>query len=90
MITKEVVFGFFLGIILAFVGSYLYVLLFTDYHFVRDFALIQQYGILSKVVTLGSMLSVAAFLLFFYRKKDSIARGILFSIIGLLIVTFFY
>ena len=90
MITKEVVFGFILGLILAFAGSYLYVFLFTDYHFVRDFALIQHYGILSKVVTLGSMLSVAAFLLFFYRKKDSIARGILFSIITLLIITFLY
>jgi hypothetical protein len=90
MINKEVIFGFFLGLILAFVGSFLYLQIVTDYDLFRDFDVLNQYGILSKVITLGTMLSVAAFLLFFYKKKDSIARGILFSIITLLIVTFLY
>jgi len=89
MMNKELVLGIIIGLISAVVGTFLYVSIFTDYSLVRDYKLLQSYDLLSKVITLGTILSVLSFLFFSYKKRDSIAKGILISVILLLIVTFF-
>lgn len=89
MITKELIFGFILGLVLAFIGTYLYVAAFTEFNLVKDFAILNLYGMVGKVITLGSLLTVALFLYLFYNKKDDLAKGVLASIIVLLILTFF-
>lgn len=89
MITKELIFGFIVGLLLAFIGTYLYVAAFTEFNLFRDFAILNLYGLVGKVITLGSLLTVALFLYLFYNKKDDWAKGVLASIIVLLILTFF-
>lgn len=89
MITKELIFGFILGLVLAFIGTYLYVAAFTEFNLLRDFAILNGNGLVGKVITLGSLLTVALFLYLFYNKKDDWAKGVLASIIVLLILTFF-
>lgn len=89
MITKELIFGFLIGLVLAFVGTYLYVAAFTQFNLFRDFAILNSYGLVGKVITLGSLLTVGLFLYLFYTKKDDWAKGVLASIMVLLILTFF-
>lgn len=89
MMNKELILGFFLGLIASFVGTYLYVSIFTNFNLIRDVSLLNLSGLLGKVITLGTILSVLTFIFFFYKKKDSIAKGVLASVILLVIVTFF-
>lgn len=87
--NKELILGIFLGLIASFVGTYFYVSFFTDFNLVRDYKFLNFNGLLGKVITLGTILSVLTFIFFFYKKKDSIAKGILISIVTLVILTFF-
>lgn len=87
--NKELLLGILLGLLASFVGTYLYVSLFTDFNLIRDYKLLNFSGLLGKVITLGTILSVLTFIFFFYKKKDSIAKGVLISVIGLVILTFF-
>jgi uncharacterized membrane protein YbaN (DUF454 family) len=89
MINKELILGIIIGLVSAILGTYLYVKVFTDYNLVRDYKLLHSFDLLSKVITLGTLLSVVSFLFFFYKKRDSIARGIVVSVVLLLILTFF-
>lgn len=87
--NKELILGILLGLISSFVGTYFYVSFFTDFNLIRDYKLLNFSGLLGKVITLGTLLSVLTFIFFFYKKKDSIAKGILISVIALVILTFF-
>jgi hypothetical protein len=87
--NKELVVGFFLGLIASFVGTYLYVSIFTNFNLIQDISVLNLSGLLGKVITLGTILSVLTFIFFFYKKKDSIAKGILISVVLLVILTFF-
>ena len=87
--SKELFWGIIIGFISSFVGTYLYVALFTDFDLIRDINFLNLSGLLGKVITLGTILSVLTFVFFFYKKKDSIAKGILISVIALVILTFF-
>lgn len=87
--TKQLTIGVFLGIILPIIGAYLYLILFTKWNLFSHFSIIQSGGILGKVITLGAVLNVASFLLFFNLKKDGIAKGILMASIVLTILTLF-
>ncbi|HLP64052.1 hypothetical protein [Flavobacterium sp.] len=87
--NKDLLLGILLGLIASFVGTYLYVSLFTDFNLIQDYKLLNFSGLLGKVITLGTILSVLTFIFFFYKKKDSIAKGVLISVIALVILTFF-
>jgi hypothetical protein len=89
MITKEHFFGFIAGLLLAFIGTYLYVAAFTQFNLFRDFIILNINGLVGKVITLGSLLTVGLFLYLFYTKKDNWAKGVVASIIVLLVITFF-
>lgn len=87
--NKELILGIVLGLIASFVGTYLYVSIFTNFNLIQDLKLLNLSGLLGKVITLGTILSVLTFIFFFYKKKDSIAKGILISVVALVILTFF-
>lgn len=87
--NKEIILGILLGLATSFLGALLYVNLFTNFSLIRDYAFLNQNGLLGKVITLGTILSVVTFLFFFYKKKDAIAKGVVIAIILLMIFTFF-
>lgn len=86
---KEHFFGFFLGILASFVGTYLYVASFTKFNLLTDYGILNLFGLVGKVITLGSLLTVALFLYFFYTKKEAWSNGVLAALLFLLILTFF-
>ena len=87
--NKELLLGIILGFASSFLGTFLYVALFTNFNLIRDFALLDQNGLLGKVITLGTLLTVLTFLFFFYKKRDSIAKGIVIAVVLLMLFTFF-
>lgn len=81
--------GFILGIAVALLGTFLFLISFTEYIAVSDLQLIKQEGILGKVITLGAILNIAMFFLLLKINKELMARGIVLATIILALLTVF-
>ena len=88
MKKTDLILGFFIGIITALIGTFLFLISFTDYT-IKDIQLIKQQGILGKVITLGAFLNLIIFFILLQKKKELMARGVVLSMIVLTIITLF-
>jgi hypothetical protein len=89
MNKKEIVTGFFIGILASILGSYLFITLFTNFDFVSGIQIIKSEGKLGKIITLGSILDLIAFAVLLKLNKEIIARGVILAVISITILTFF-
>ncbi len=81
--------GIFIGLATAFIGSFLFITLFTSMNFVEGFTNLKQQGSLGKLITLGALLNVAVVFFLFKKNKDMMAKGVIFSIFILTVYTIF-
>ena len=77
-----------MGILVALLGSYLFIKLFTDFD-LSGIKIIKQYGYLGKVIALGTTLDLIVFTIFLKINKEFMARGVIFAVIILAISTLF-
>ncbi len=89
MNKKDILIGFITGIIIALLGSYLFIKLFTDFDISSGIKIIKQYGYLGKVIALGTTLYLIVFTIFLKINKEFMARGVIFAVIILAISTLF-
>lgn len=89
MNKKDILIGFITGIIIALLGSYLFIKLFTDFDISSGIKIIKQYGYLGKVIALGTTLDLIVFTIFLKINKEFMARGVIFAVIILAISTLF-
>ncbi len=89
MNKKEIVTGFFIGILASILGSYLFITLFTNFDFVSGIQIMKSEGKLGKIITLGSILDLIAFAVLLKLNKEIIARGVILAVISITILTFF-
>ncbi len=68
---------------------FLYITCVMHLEFLPGIELIKSQGNLGKIVTLGSILDLAAFGILLKINKELMARGVIFSVIVLTIVTLF-
>jgi len=80
----DLLYGALIAFVTTFLGSWLFVVLFTDWDFTDGIKLMYRDGKLGKIIALGAILSLAAFFLLLRYKRDLMARGV---ILGLLIMT---
>lgn len=85
----DLLYGFLLGIAAAFIGTYFYITIFTDFTFAAGLNILQSQGNLGKVITLGAILSLVVFGVLLKLNKEMMARGVVLAVIGLAIVTIF-
>ncbi|WP_348800468.1 hypothetical protein [Flavobacterium adhaerens] len=85
----DLLIGFIIGIIAAVIGMFLYITCVMHLEFLPGIELIKSQGNLGKIVTLGSILDLAAFGILLKINKELMARGVIFSVIVLTIVTLF-
>lgn len=85
----DIFIGFLIGLITAFVGGFLFLILFTTYNLFADFNFILQSGILGKVLKLGAILNLAVFFILLKFNKDFMARGIIVAFVVLTVLAFF-
>ena len=88
MNKKDILIGFIIGILVALLGSYLFIKLFTDFD-LSGIKIIKQYGYLGKVIALGTILDLIVFTIFLKINKEFMARGVIFAVIILAISTLF-
>lgn len=89
MEKKELLIGFFIGIIAAIIGTFLFLIAFTEFNSISDLQIVRQQGILGKVITIGAILNLVIFFILLQKKKDFMARGIVLSMIVLTVFTLF-
>ena len=89
MNKKDILIGFIIGIFTALLGSYLFITFFTTFDLSSGIETIKHYGYLGKIITLGTLLDLAVFLILLKRDKELMARGVVLAVIVLAISTFF-
>jgi hypothetical protein len=89
MEKKDFFIGIFMGLLVSFIGCFLFLEFFTNVGFVKAFQYMKMDGNLGKVITLGALLNVGVVFLLFKKDKDMMAKGVIFSIFILTIYTLF-
>jgi hypothetical protein len=85
----QILIGFLIGLLSAFLGGFLFLLFFSDFNLFSDFNFILQSGILGKVLKLGALLNLVVFFLLLKFNKDAMARGIIITFVVLTLFAFF-
>ena len=89
MKKTDLIIGLLIGLLTAMLGSFLYLIIFTNFNLINDLQIIKQQGILGKVITLGTILNIVFFFILLQKKKEMMARGIVLSMIVLTLFTLF-
>jgi hypothetical protein len=89
MHKKDLVIGFVIGIIVAFLGTFIFIIAFTDFDFITGIHTMKSDGKLGKVITLGSILDLVAFAILLKINKELMARGVVLAVIVIAIFTLF-
>ena len=79
MIKKEIIVGFFAGILTNCVGILLYILLFSKLGIKETLKSAQQNNLLGSLIALGAILNLVIFFLFLKQNKPYRARGVLLA-----------
>ena len=83
----------FIGILIGFattlLGSYLFITFFTEFHFIAGIEIMKSQGNLGKIITLGSILTLIAFGILLKINKETMARGVVLTVIIMAIITMF-
>jgi len=83
----------FLGILIGFattlLGSYIFITFFTAFNFIAGIQIIKSQGYLGKIITLGAILTLAAFGILLKMNKEIMARGVVLAVIIVAIITMF-
>ncbi|KAA1247414.1 hypothetical protein [Aquimarina sp. RZ0] len=79
MIKKEIVIGFFIGILANTIGIVLYILLFSDSSIPATLKAARVNNFLGSLIALGAILNLIIFFLFLKQNKPYRARGVLLA-----------
>jgi hypothetical protein len=89
MKKTDLLIGLLIGLIAAFVGSFLFIKSQTKYDLIEDFSILKNEGILGKVVALGAVLNIIIFFFLLKKNKELMARGVVLATIILAFYTLF-
>jgi len=83
----DLLIGFCIGIIASLIGMFLYITFIAHLDFIAGLQLMKSQGHLGKIVTLGSILDLAAFGILLKMNKELMARGVVLAVFVLTIIT---
>ena len=83
----DLIYGVLIGILCCLLGTFLFVTLVMQTHFINGIQLLRLQDNLGKVVTLGAVFNLIAFFVLLKYNKDLMARGVILSLIILAIFT---
>jgi len=89
MEKKDLAIGFIIGVGCIILGTFLFLVFFTEFSSLNDLKIINENGVLGKVMALGAILNIAAFYILLQNKKELMARGVILATIVLAIITVF-
>ena len=89
MDKKDLFIGVVIGVVTAVLGMFLFLFSFTDFSALADLKIINENGILGKVMALGAVLNLGVFFILLQLKKELMARGVVLATMLLAIITIF-
>lgn len=89
MNKKDLLIGFLIGFATTLFGSYLFVIIMTEYDFISGIQIIKSQGNLGKIITLGCIATLAAFGLALKFNKELMARGMVLAVMVIALLTLF-
>lgn len=87
---KELFIGFVVGIIANTIGTFLYIILFSDLGIVETFEAAVSQGHIGSLLALGAILNLLAFFGFLKLRRDQRARGVLMATILTALIILYY
>ncbi len=87
MKNLDLFWGVLMAIITTAIGSFIFIELFAGMDFVRGLLFYKSHGLLGKIITLGAILNLILFFVLLKRNKDLMARGGVFGMIFLTVIT---
>lgn len=90
MHKKELIIGFIVGIIANALGTFLYILLFSDLSIAETFNAAVQQGHIGSLLALGAILNLVAFFGFLRLRRDQRAKGVLIATLLTALVILYY
>lgn len=89
MQKTDLLIGFILGIIGAFIGVFLFITFLTEFEFAYGILVLKSQNSLGKLIALGAVINVILFFSLLKLNKELMARGVVLATIALTIVTIF-
>jgi hypothetical protein len=89
MEKKEVFIGILIGLIAALIGTFLFILIFTDYEFLEGIRILKSQNSLGKLIALGAVLNIITFFVLLKLKKELMARGVVLATVLVTLITLF-
>lgn len=89
MEKKDLAIGFLIGVCCIIAGTFLFLFMFTEFSSLNDLKIINESGVLGKVMAIGAVLNIASFYILLQKKKELMARGVILATIVLAIITVF-
>lgn len=89
MNKTDLLIGFIIGILASILGSYLFITFFTNFDFINGMYAMKSEGKLGKIITIGTILDLAAFGILLKLDKELMARGVILAVIIMTLVTLF-
>jgi hypothetical protein len=87
MKKTDLLIGVLIALAATALGSFIFIELFTPYHFMDGVAMYKSHGVLGKIITLGAIMNVVIFFVLLKFNKDLMARGVILGTIILTILT---
>ncbi|WP_445455873.1 hypothetical protein [Flavobacterium sp. HNIBRBA15423] len=84
---KDIFIGLLIGLIGAFLGTFIALQIFTKQGFIEGFKIMKNAGMIGKVITLGCVPNLLVFFLLLKKNKDIMARGVVLAMFLLVIIT---
>jgi ABC-type transport system involved in cytochrome c biogenesis permease subunit len=88
-IAIDMLIGVCISILATTIGSFVFIEMYTEYHFIDGIQALKSQGLLGKIITLGAILNLISFFILLKLNKEAMARGIVFGTILLTIITLF-
>ncbi len=79
MIRKDVVIGFFIGLLANFVGICIYIFFFSKEGFEGTIKSAISFNFIGKLVSLGAILNLVVFFVLIKMNQDHKARGVMLA-----------
>lgn len=87
MKKTDLLIGFAIGILACFLGTFLFITIFTDYDFATGIQVMKSSGNMGKIITLGAVFCLIIFFILLKINKELMARGVVLATIVLTIIT---
>ncbi|MBS7785871.1 hypothetical protein KIH23_01055 [Flavobacterium sp. CYK-55] len=89
MKNKDLMIGVLLALLTTFLGTFLFIKLFTDMGYLTGMHLYKEQGMLGKILTLGAILNIILFYFLIKKDREEISQGVILGLIIITVVTLF-